>query len=140
MYERTFGTDWTPGDLDVDDAVRRMYALGVAASLDREPETERDRLLALASTQYQRSMLDLSYEEGERRARATKRDPSAASEPEAVWETLLSLDGDDPTPGIGDAVRDSDLPSALAPAKLLTDRPGDDDLSRLDLPDALRRD
>lgn len=140
MYGDSFDADWTPAEMDPDEAVDRMFALGVAAVLDTEPDGERERLLDVADTQYERSMLDLSYEEGQQKARGIRRDPDRdADDPEAVWETLVAGTDVSPTPEVGGRVRDSDLPDALAPAELLTNRV-EDDPSVLDVPEALRRD
>lgn len=137
MYGKTYDADWDPADVDVDEAVDRAFALGVAAVLGTEPEGERERLFDLADTQYGRSMLELSYEEGKQEARDVRRDPSTdADDAASVWDELVA--GDDVARDPGDVVRDSDLPDALAPAELLSNRP-DDDVSRLDVPDALRR-
>jgi hypothetical protein len=141
MYESTFGTDWAPGDLSADAAVRRTYALGVAASLDREPAGERDRILDLTDSRYQESMLELSYEQGLRRGREHRRRTAEGErDPEAVWATLVVDDGEDPVPGIGEAVRSSDLPASLAVPDLLDRTPATADDSPLDPPDLLGRD
>ncbi|MFB6156642.1 MAG: hypothetical protein ABEJ34_02220 [Haloferacaceae archaeon] len=139
MYGETYDTDWDPSEVNPDEAVDRAFALGVASVLGVEPEGERDRLLDLADTPYGRSMLELSYEEGQQEARDLRRDPSVdADDPSAVWAELVAGDGVARRPG--DVVRESDLPDALAPADLLRNRPTDDDPSLLDPPEALRRD
>lgn len=136
MYGTAFD-DWEEDEIDADEATDRMFALGVASVLECEPEGERERLRALADTAYGRSMLDLSYEEGQQKARKVRRAPDGdAEDPGAVWDELVG-DGR-PAQSSADAIRDSDLPDALAPAELL-DRVRDDS-SMLDPPGVLRRD
>jgi hypothetical protein len=139
MYERRYGTDWTLDDVGPDEAVRRLYALGVASAVGAAPTGERERLLGLVERRYHRSMLELAHEEGRTEARELRRGTDAATDPETVWERLVA--GDEASPGatVGAAVRASDLPDAVAPPGLLDARP-DDGRSRLDPPEALRRD
>jgi hypothetical protein len=138
LYGDAFGVDWAPDGVDIDEATDRMFALGVASVVGDPPEGEYDRLRALADTAYERSMLDLSHEEGQQKARDVRRAPDRdADGPEAVWDALVGAEGE-PTRSAAAAIRGSDLPDALAPAELL-DR-FEDDPSLLDPPGALRRD
>jgi len=138
LYEDSFGVGWTPDDVDLDEATDRMFALGVAGVVGDPPEGEYDRLRALADTAYERSILDLSHEEGQQKARDVRRAPDRdADDPEAVWGTLIGAEGE-PTRSTAAAIRRSGLPDALAPAEML--ERFEDDPSLLDPPEALRRD
>ncbi|MFB6281195.1 MAG: hypothetical protein ABEH40_04160 [Haloferacaceae archaeon] len=138
MYERSFDTDWSPDEVDADEATDRLFALGVADVLGGAPDGERDRLLSLADTAYERSVFDLSFEEGQQKAREARRAPDRdADDPEAVWDDLVGADGESARAST-EALRESGVPDALAPAELL-DR-FDDEPTLLDPPEALRRD
>ena len=87
-YTEQFGDDWDPAALDVTEAIKRAYGLGVAERLgERHPE-ELDRLTAAVDTAYERSIVSLSYEEGKR---------VAGDRPEEtdddVWESLIAGEG-----------------------------------------------
>lgn len=139
MYEAAFDSDWDPEEIGPEEATDRMFALGVASVLDREPEGERERLRALADTAYGRSMFDLSYEEGQQKARDVRRAPDRdADDPDEVWDALVGNGDGRPAQSSADAIRESELPDSLAPAELL-DR-FEDDPSLLDPPELLRRD
>jgi hypothetical protein len=139
MYEPRYGTDWTLEDVEPDEAARRLYALGVASVVGAAPTGERERLLGLVRNRYRRSMLELAHEEGRTEARELRRGTGAAADPETVWRRLVAGDEASPGTAVGAAVRGSDLPDAVAPPGLLDARP-DDGRSRLDPPEALRRD
>lgn len=140
MYPESFGTDWRR--LDEDEAVRRMYALGVAAALGEALPEERARVRSFARTTYERSLLDLAYDEGHAKASGYR------GQDGDTWEELV---GDDvPTSTIASAavgpVRPAraaerlpdGIPGAVARAEFLELTV--EDLSRLDLPGFLRGD
>jgi hypothetical protein len=83
MYDAEFDTDWD--DLDRDGALERAFALGVARSLGEPNRAEYERVLDSADTAYRRSLLQLSYEEGRRKA-AGRPEESAT----AVWDRLVA--------------------------------------------------
>ena len=72
MYEEAFGFEWD--HLSEEDALRRMYALGVAAVLDERHPDEYRRIMRQASTAYRRSVLELSFKEGQQHAKDNRRE------------------------------------------------------------------
>jgi hypothetical protein len=134
MYDRAFDTDWE--SLSSEEAIRRMYALGIAAELGYENRTERSRIRDLASSAYERSVLDLAYEEGVRKVSNVR---THHESDEDAWEELV------------------ETPETPSPESLPTDRVGGsrpdavdrpalldgfdaDDLGQLRLPSLLKRD
>jgi hypothetical protein len=135
MYDRTYGTDWDT--LEKADATERAFALGVAAVLGEPQPDEYERILETAANSYDRSIVELAYQEGKRKASGRRDEIDDA---ETVWQSLVEDDGpkttvdedDVPTGG-----RDG-LPAALDDLALL-DRPLDDELDRERLPEFLRK-
>lgn len=84
MYERAFDTDWE--SLSGQEAIRRMYALGIAAKLGEGNPAERARISELASSAYERGVLELAYDEGKREIAEAR--PHHDSD-EAAWEELV---------------------------------------------------
>jgi hypothetical protein len=132
MYDAEFDTDWD--DLDKEGALERAFALGVARSLGNPNRAEYERVRDAAETTYERSLIELSYEEGRRKASGRQGEESMA-----VWEDLV-VEVDDgaggPAPDPGRRSRDGQ-PS-------VTDRPEptvvpEDGLARIRLPEFLRR-
>jgi hypothetical protein len=82
MYESEFDTDWD--ELDKEGALERAFALGVARSLGEPNHEEYERVRDAAATTYERSLIELSYEEG--RCKASNR---TAEESATVWEDLV---------------------------------------------------
>jgi hypothetical protein len=137
MYEEQFGFDWK--QLSEEQALKRMYALGVAAVLgERHPE-EYTRIMRQASTAYRRSVLELSFKEGQQRAKNNRREFETRTE---VWDALVdadSLTGPSATRPSADPRRPKgSVPSAVTRAGFLD--LGFDDLERVRLPELLRRD
>jgi len=134
MYERAFDTDWE--SLSGEEAIRRMYALGVAAKLGDENPEERARIRELASSAYERNVLDLAYEEGTREVADVRTDHDSD---EDAWEELVEA-SEAPAPESLSIDRiDSGRPGAVDRPTLLE---GFDagDLERLRLPSLLERD
>ncbi|WP_181686378.1 hypothetical protein [Halorhabdus salina] len=135
MYERTYGTDWET--LEKAAATERAFALGVAAVLGKPDPDEYERILETAANSYDRSIVELAFQEGKRKASGRR---AEVDQDETVWESLVEDDGpkttvdedDIPTGG-----RDG-LPSALDDLDLL-DRPLDDEFERERLPEFLRK-
>jgi len=131
MYDAEFDTDWD--DLDKEGALERAFALGVARSLGTPNREEYERVRDAAETTYERSLVELSYEEGRRKASGRQGEESMA-----VWEDLVAgADGGagGPAPGPERQLRDGP-PS-------MTDRPEptvvpEDGLDRIRLPEFLR--
>jgi hypothetical protein len=138
MYEDTYGTDWD--SLDRDAAMGRAFALGVDASLGNRHPEEYDRIVEEMDTAYNRSIVELAYEEGKNKAKKKQYSGDDSGGDEAVWADLVegekvTVDEDDVPTGSG---RNS-LPSALDKTKLL-DRPDTDSRGRVEKPDFLERD
>ena len=139
MYERAFDVEWD--SLSAEEALRRMYALGTAAELGHRYEDERARILAMATTAYQRSVLELAYAEGRNAVRDHREEYDSDAE---TWEALIEARGIavDPETDDGDGDRDvrdpgERLPNAIDRASML--ELDVDDLERLRLPKFLRR-
>ena len=132
MYDAEFDTDWD--DLDKAGALERAFALGVARSLGNPNREEYERVRDAAETTYERSLVELSYEEGRRKASGRQGEESMA-----VWEDLVAgVDGDGGGPAPGPGRRSRDGPPSV------TDRPEptavpEDGLDRIRLPEFLRR-
>lgn len=142
MYGDQFDTEWE--ELTLEEAIRRMYTLGVARKLDAGRPEERDRIEATADTAYTRKVLELAYEEGRQEIRDAAAGRTEADSVEAVLSSGPSmLDDDDaieatsgergsfadPPQNAPDAVT---LPSALENET--------DELERVRLPSFLQRD
>jgi hypothetical protein len=129
-YERAYGTDWDT--LEQNQAVTRAYALGVAAALDEYHREELDAIRAEVQTAYDRSLVELAFEEGKNEGNHVETEREKA---ETVWNELVTdeipRDPDelptDERPGLPEAI---DLPEGLA----LPDR---DSTDALDLPEFL---
>jgi len=134
MYEERFGTDWD--DLTDDEALFRMFALGVATELGHPNPDEYERLRRVANSSYGRSVLELSFQEGRQRASADRAD---FEEDSAVWDHLVEDENEVSTPDsdVGDHSGIDDLPAAVVRAPFL--ELGRDELERLRLPKLLRR-
>lgn len=137
MYEDSYGTEWDT--LNRDEAMGRAFALGVAASLGHRHPDEYDRIISEMDTAYNRSIVELAYEEGKNKAKKKKYSDGGSGDDADVWLELVegekvTVDEDDvPTGG-----RNS-LPSALDKSGIL-DRPEHDSRDRVDKPDFLKRD
>jgi hypothetical protein len=135
MYEKAFGLDWTR--LSEDEALKRMYALGVAAVLGERHPDEYTRIMRQASTAYRRSVLELSFKEGQQRAKNNQR---AFETNEAVWDALVDTDPVAGPASARDTVDDrrpkGSVPGAVTRARVLDY--GFDDLERVRLPEMLR--
>jgi hypothetical protein len=137
MYAETFGFDWTR--LSEEEALKRMYALGVAAVLGERHPDEYRRIMRQASTAYRRSVLELSFKEGQQRAKKNEKEFDGR---ERVWDTLVDAAGATPPSSARD---DGDgrqpkgsVPTAVSRVPVLEREI--DDLERVRLPELLRRD
>ena len=128
-YSEDFGTDWET--LDPDAAAERAYAIGVGERLGEDDRDELERIYAEMETAYERTMVELAYDEGRRDAATVAQEHDRAG---SLWSALveegpISIDADDVETGGRDG-----LPEALGPAEVLdgfdadstgaTDRPG----------------
>jgi hypothetical protein len=135
MYEQTYGTDWD--SLDRDEAMSRAFAIGVAASLGHDYAEEYDRIVQSMDTSYNRSIVELAFEEGKNKAKKEQYESDEDDE-DAVWSDLVegekvTVEKDDvPTGG------QNRLPPALDKTKIL-DRPDHDSRDRVSKPDFLEK-
>ncbi len=128
MYDRTFGTEWDDEALTREAAIDRAFALGVAAACGNERPDELERVMEAFPGAYDRSIVELAYDEG--RTKALEAPPD---EPEAVWATLVDGGGEPRAPPVPAA-----LPGALSELTLgRSPRTGPP--SSLDLPAFLRK-
>jgi hypothetical protein len=133
MYESEFDTDWT--NLDKEGALERAFALGVARSLGEPNREEYERIREAATTTYERSLIELSYEEGRQKASGR-----TAEESSAVWEDLVVETADlDVSEGDG-----ATGPSSRTGRPDMMSRPEptvvpEDGLDRVRLPELLRQ-
>jgi len=132
MYDGEFDTDWD--DLDKAAALERAFALGVARALGHPDHEEYDRVLADADTTYERSLIELSYDEGRRKASGRRSEGL-----ETVWEDLVA------EPTTEDTDREApDPPDSRTGRPSMMSRPEptavpDDGLDRTRLPEFLRQ-
>lgn len=133
-YERAYGTDWET--IDRDEALERAYALGVATSLGEHHPEELDAIRDEMQTSYDKSVVDLAFDEGKTEAREAETRPD---ESQPVWAELVegetvTVESDEvPTGG-----RDG-LPEAINKIDAL-DRPDRDSTDVVDRPEFLERD
>ncbi|WP_136689886.1 hypothetical protein [Halorhabdus amylolytica] len=134
MYDRTYGTDWET--LGKDEAAERAFALGVAAVLGEPDPEEYERVIETAANSYDRSIVELAYAEGKRKASGRREEFDGD---EDVWESLVedgpktTVDEDELPTGDRDG-----LPAALESMDLL-DRPVEDRFEAERLPEFLRK-
>ncbi|WP_418281295.1 hypothetical protein [Halorubrum sp. DTA98] len=126
MYERTFDTEWE--ELSRQEAIDRAFALGVAAGCGVERPEELDRITAAIRSAYDRSLIELAYDEGR-----TKALEAPESEPATVWDQLVDGAGTPRTPPLPAA-----LPGAISELTI-TRKPRGGLPSSLDLPSLLRK-
>jgi hypothetical protein len=132
-YERTYGTDWD--SIDKDEAIDRAYALGVLASLGEYHREELERVRREMNTTYNKSVVDLAFDEGRNEARDVTAEDRTQ---QAVWAELIegetvTVDEERvPTGG-----RDG-LPSAIDMMDAL-DRPKPDKNEAVERPEFLER-
>ncbi|WP_435146703.1 hypothetical protein [Halobaculum sp. P14] len=118
MYEERLGTDWT--DISPDEAIRRAYALGVAASFGYRNDDEFDRLRDALDTSYDRSIIDLAYQEGKQTA-TELRGTDDVDGADDIWTHLVT--GASPTdPGDVDAEDDPGTPGPAGEFPTMLDR------------------
>ena len=135
-YEETYGTHWDT--LDRDEAMTRAFALGVESALGVDHEGEFERILGEVQTSYDRSIVELAYEEGKQKASNEKRERDRDS---AVWTGLIDETDDDVVTIAEDDVPTggpNSLPSALSKIEVLEQKI-DDTRDRVSRPDFLER-
>jgi len=103
VYNSTYSDDWET--LTRDEAVERAYALGVAAACGHDNREEYEAITAAAASSYDRSLIELSFEQG--RSEALQLEASG-DEPDEIWDTLVETttitlpDGDNGLPDLLD--------------------------------------
>jgi hypothetical protein len=132
-YERAYG-DWD--ELDQDEAVERAYALGVAAALDEYHRDELEAVRAEMSTAYDKSIVELAFEEGRNEGKEAESE-SDTGEEEAVWSELVAgevpVEPDESPTGGRDGLPEAiDVPDAI-------ERADRDSTDALDLPEFLEK-
>ncbi|ELZ96922.1 hypothetical protein C440_04073 [Haloferax mucosum ATCC BAA-1512] len=137
MYERVFGTDWRT--ISDEEAIRRMYALGVSSALGHPNRGEFERIRRQAATAYGRSVLQLAFEEGKQRVARNRAEYDSKQD---VWEALVDEQTTPATTGRADVgmQKPTDrqgVPKAIGRVEVLDGR--SDDFSRIRLPEFLRR-
>ncbi|KAB1198292.1 MULTISPECIES: hypothetical protein [Haloferax] len=137
MYERAFGTDWRT--ISDEEAIRRMYALGVSTALGAPNRSEFDRIRRQASTAYGRSVLQLSFEEGKQRVARNKGEYDSKQD---LWEALVDEETTPSNTGRADVAmrKPTDkqgVPEAVSRTGVLDVRR--DSFEQLRLPEFLRR-
>lgn len=135
-YERAYETDWN--SLDKDEAIDRAYALGVAASLGEYHPEELERVRAEMDTSYNKSVVDLAFDEGKNEARELDAD-AAQSAADPIWAELVEGESatveEDKIPTGG---RDG-LPTAMDKMDAL-ERPKPDKNEAIERPEFLEKD
>lgn len=126
MYHRTFDDDWE--QLSRREAINRAFALGVAAALDDPQPEELDRVIEGLPSAYDRSLVELAYDEGR-----TKALESTREDDDAVWQELVDGVGAPRAPPIPAA-----MPGALRELTLIS-KPAEGPPSSLELPSFLRK-
>jgi hypothetical protein len=132
-YERAYG-DWD--ELDQDEAVERAYALGVAAALGEYHRDELEAVRAEMSTAYDKSIVELAFEEGRNEGKEAESE-SDTGEEEAVWSELVAgevpVEPDESPTGGRDGLPEAiDVPDAI-------ERADRDSTDALDLPEFLEK-
>lgn len=83
-YDQVFGTDWEK--LEIDAAVDRAYAIGVSEVFGEKNREELQAIYDEMDTTYDRSIVELAYEEG----RSEARDIDNDIENDSRWSALLT--------------------------------------------------
>ena len=130
MYEETYSTDWT--SLSREQSIKRAFALGVATGCGYPNPTEYDRLVGAVETAYDRSIVELAFQEGVSKGKDKYNNGMTSKQ---VWETLVEHSAE--TPHKVNAVEHY-LPGALGRAALFTKQRGPPEL--LDRPSFLTKD
>jgi hypothetical protein len=136
MYGQRFGTDWD--SLSTDAVIERGYALGVAEVVGETPDGEYDRLEDQTDSAYERSMLELAYQDGKSEALGLEAEDAAA-----VWGELVEgeeLAAGDVDPGVEPDEFDGKDSRAATKRGEMLDRPDEDSTEAVSRPDFLERD
>ncbi|MFB6075301.1 MAG: hypothetical protein ABEJ89_09830 [Haloarculaceae archaeon] len=132
-YETAYGTDWDA--LDRDEATERAYAIGVAERLGEYNREELEAVYAEMDTNYDRSMVELAYQEGRNEAAEVA---GETTDGDAVWCDLVEGEATVVDPDRRPTGGRDGLPEALDPSEVL-DRMEPDSTEALDRPEFLDR-
>ena len=146
MYEDRFATDWTPDELDRDEAIERAFALGVAAECGEEHPGEYKRLVVVAG----RALVQMAFDDGRSRAKDVRQELRSEANGDAesvdfqdrdatIWSKLVEYDTGEQTAlqRHTKPLKRLDVPEMLRGFDLGHD--SKDDLSRLRIPEFLRK-
>ena len=135
-YERVYGTDWT--GLGKDEAIERAYALGVAAlAHDEYDPDELDRIREEMDSAYNKSVVDLAFEEGKSEA-SEYADRAGTEGGPPPWAALVEGDSVTVEENAVPTGGQFGLPEAVDRVKVL-DRPEMNRSEATDRPDFLER-
>lgn len=85
MYEETYGTDWE--SITLEEGLERTFALGVMRALGSPLPDEYNRILADTQNAYERSLLEMAYNEGYSRYKSYDGDGL-----EDAWDDVLDAE------------------------------------------------
>jgi hypothetical protein len=136
LYERAFEASWAA--LDKNSATERAYALGVAAATGEFHREELEAIRAEMDTSYNKSVVDLAFDEGKNEVREI--DPDA-DDGGTVWAELVegetvTVDEDEDTVPTGGQ---TGLPEAIDKIEAIA-RPERDSTGAVEFPEFLERD
>lgn len=126
-YEQAFGTDWET--LGIDTATDRAYAIGLSELFDEDNREELQAIYDEMSSAYDRSIVELAYEEGRNRARNIGNE----TDHDDMWAALIT---DGQSRDDSQEFKDSDSPELLSVDSLL-DRSDIDSTEAVSRPDFL---
>lgn len=136
LYKDSYGTDWET--LEEDDAMERAYALGVASSLGEYHPDELDAIRGEMDSSYQRSVVDLAFDEGKNEGREMNH-PDNDDADSMVWAELV--EGEEVTVNPDDLPTDgpNGILDALDRIDLI-EKPDLDSTDAVEMPEFLRND
>jgi hypothetical protein len=133
-YSRAYG----PWDsLEKDEAIERAYALGVAASLGEHDPGELEALREEVESAYDKSVVDLAFEEGKGEAQTI--DTGSTDRNETVWSRLITNESVQDDSDETETGEQTGLPEALDRIEAL-DRPERGSIEAVERIDLLERD
>jgi|GEM_PF-244621 len=146
MYGDRFDTEWDADELDRDEAIERAFALGVAAECGEDYPGEYKRLVNVAG----RALVQMAFDDGRSKAKDLRDDlHGAGSDTDEsiefqdrdyhIWSKLITYDTGEQTAlqRHTKPLKRLDVPDLLRQFDLSA--PEGDDLSRLRLPEFLRK-
>lgn len=126
-YEQAFGTDWET--LGIDTATDRAYAIGLSEVFGEDNHQELQAIYDEMSSAYDRSIVELAYEEGRTKAR----NMGNKTNHDDMWAALIT---DERIQEDSEEFKDSDSPKLLNVDSLL-DRSDIDSTEAVSRPDFL---